>query len=460
MKTNIRNKEISTGNPLFVDLSKIIEKKHWDLLRVTNSELITLFWKLGKELNQFLGKNIGTKYGKSVIHTMSTQLDASYGSYFTERNLKKMKQFAHQFPDFSSILQIIPFVSWEQILLLLRIKNLEANLLYTRFTTAQEIIVNYLRKQTPANLYKHPKALKVRKDKSTIRIRNSDSARINNQKLLQIFQSGLEHAINNNSAIKNVFKEPLLSFFRPLMDTSKKPVMAIKKNKDAHSIEEKLIEVLSQHIEKYRCRQNRWLNAQLNLSFWEIGKRINQEFLLNNESLYRKSVIHNVSVQLRKIYSKNFREKELDEMAKFAEEVADLSIALRITYLVSWEYILALLPLREIEEKLFYVRLTATQGLSIVGLQNQIARKAYEQTSGAKEREQTTIAALQNPINMTSKKKKGNNTFIETTTFIDIEDSLGITNIFKNPYLPLLTTTPTKISDKKIIGRKTNNKIK
>lgn len=82
-------KKESTGNSiedrLVIDLSEIIERKHQELLTVTNSGLVTLFWQIGKALNECLDKNKSIKYGNSVIHAISTQLITKYGSYFDKK---------------------------------------------------------------------------------------------------------------------------------------------------------------------------------------------------------------------------------------------------------------------------------------------------------------------------------------------------------------------------------------
>ncbi|HEV8284287.1 MAG TPA: DUF1016 N-terminal domain-containing protein [Chitinophagaceae bacterium] len=441
METKTENRETSTGDRLAVDLSEIIEKKHREFLRAINSGLVTLFWEIGKGLNQYVCKNKRPEYDKSVIRTISTQLVANYGPWFTEKNLKKMGQFADQFPEFSSVAQISPLVSWEHILLLIQIKDLELKLFYFKLTVEQGLTVNRLRKRMSANLFKQLKAFKAGKDRIGVLTESLKTG-----KFLQLLQPGLQQTSRNNPVIKNVFKEPLLSSFRKLMEPSKKKsTMLVEKNKKIPAIEKELFGVLSQHIEKYRCRKNRWLNANLNLSFWEIGKRINQEILLTNESIHRESIIRNVSLQLEKKYSQIFSKKQLHEMAEFAEQFNDLNIALRIAYLVSWEHILALLSLREIEAKLFYARLTATQGLNIAGLRKQIAKHIYEQTRRAREREQATMVALQNSLKTSIKKTKGSTVTIDTIFIDDINNNLVITNIFKNPYLPLLLLSAKKI---------------
>jgi predicted nuclease of restriction endonuclease-like (RecB) superfamily len=431
MKAKTENIKISIESHLPIDLSKIIENKHRELLRVTNSELVTLFWEIGKALNQYFDGSKRFENSKSTIQIISTNLVANYGPYFSEKNLKKMRQFADQFTDYFSVAQIAPFITWEHLLLLLQIQDLEVKLFYIRLTVEQELSISILRKQISSNSYEPPMAFNDSKEKRFFLTQN-----LNSKKFLQLLQPSLEKT-TYNKVIKNLFKEPLLSSFRPLLEPSKSPAKVIKKNKISSSNEE-LFGVLSGYIEKYRCKQNKWLNANLNLLFWEIGKRINREIILNNASTLRESVIHNTSVHLKKKYSNYFNENLLQEMGEFARQITDFSISSRIAYLVSWEHIMVLLSLRELEAKLFYARLTATEGLSVTTLQKQIAKGVYKQKSEPTEQEQNTITALQNPSIETRVEKKANATIISTTKFIDLGDdansSLVVTNIFKNHY--------------------------
>ena len=219
-----------------------------------------------------------------------------------------------------------------------------------------------------------------------------------------------------------------------LTKRSKKEII---KHSKIQGIEKKLHSTLLQHIEDYILAQKTWLSAYLNLSFWEIGKKFNEEILSRvNGSRHHESIFSNASTQLQNKYGKKVSGKQLEEMAEFAKQIAGSTIASRISYLVSWNHILVLLSLQGLEAKLFYAKLTATAGLTVVGLQKQIAKKAYEKTNGAKEIEQNTITALQNS---TVTKTKQNVTV--STIYINsdgLNSNLLKPDFLKSPYSLLL----------------------
>ena len=78
------------------------------------------------------------------------------------------------------------------------------------------------------------------------------------------------------------------------------------------------------NIRIYRIQQNRYLNTQLNLLFWELGKRINQTIQINKKGYYRKLIFKDETKIVLKKYGKCFSKKQLIAMALFATKFTDL----------------------------------------------------------------------------------------------------------------------------------------
>lgn len=57
----------------------------------------------------------------------------------------------------------------------------------------------------------------------------------------------------------------------------------------------------------------------MTLLFWRVGNRINQEILGNQRAEYEKRIVPTVSAQLEKAYRRNFTEKNVRRMLRFAE---------------------------------------------------------------------------------------------------------------------------------------------
>lgn len=84
---------------LFQELSKLIEQSRRQVAMAANSAVTLLFWQVGKRINVHILKNKRAEYGKQIVQTLSTQLEDKYGRNFTEKNVRRMMQFAEQFTD-------------------------------------------------------------------------------------------------------------------------------------------------------------------------------------------------------------------------------------------------------------------------------------------------------------------------------------------------------------------------
>ena len=117
---------------LYADLSILIENGQKQLTFYANSTLILVFWQVGKRINEDILQNKRAEYGKQIVPILSAQLEMAYGKNFTEKNVRRMLQFAEQFPDFEIVVPVARQLSWSHILILLPLKNREAQLYYAQ----------------------------------------------------------------------------------------------------------------------------------------------------------------------------------------------------------------------------------------------------------------------------------------------------------------------------------------
>ena len=162
------------------------------------------------------------------------------------------------------------------------------------------------------------------------------------------------------------------------------------KGKDEISLEQVLLNELSNLIEQSQLQVTFQINSALTMLFWHIGSRINQNILQNKRADYGKQIVVTLSRQLAEKYGRNFEEKNLRRMLQFAGQFSDEEIVVTLSRQLSWSHILILLPLKNTEAKLFYANCIATQNLGVRELRKKIANKEFERT---------TIANLQNTSN-------------------------------------------------------------
>jgi len=132
-------------NKLLGDLVGIIESRKQYICRHANSGVVLMFWEVGKRVNEEILGNERAEYGKRIVSTVSTQLQARYGHNFALRSLRRMLQFADQFGDAKIVSTLSTQLSWSHIIELLPLKSMEAKLYYAEESAQANLTVHDLR---------------------------------------------------------------------------------------------------------------------------------------------------------------------------------------------------------------------------------------------------------------------------------------------------------------------------
>jgi hypothetical protein len=112
-----------------------------------NSTLTLLFWQVGQRINREILQHKRADYGKQIVSAISVKLEARFGRNFTEKNVRRMIQFAEQFEDFEIVVTLSRQLSWSHFLVLIPLKNFESKLFYAKKATEHIMGVRELRRQ-------------------------------------------------------------------------------------------------------------------------------------------------------------------------------------------------------------------------------------------------------------------------------------------------------------------------
>ncbi|MBO6186500.1 MAG: DUF1016 family protein [Chryseobacterium sp.] len=152
--TGSLDNQISFSNEkLFTDLSHLIEQSRQQVAMQANSILTILFWQVGKRINDDILQNQRAEYGKQIVSTLSAQLENLYGRNFTERNVRRMMQFAESFPDIQIVSPLATQLSWSHFIELLPLKSYEAKLFYAQLSIEGKFGKRELRKQITSKAF-------------------------------------------------------------------------------------------------------------------------------------------------------------------------------------------------------------------------------------------------------------------------------------------------------------------
>lgn len=109
---------------MFVSIRELIEQSKQQIAVSVNATMSMLYWQIGKRINiEIESQNRSETYGKQIVTTLWRQLEVEYGASFSEKNLRRMMQFAHSFPDEKIVVSLIRQLSWTHILAIIPIED-------------------------------------------------------------------------------------------------------------------------------------------------------------------------------------------------------------------------------------------------------------------------------------------------------------------------------------------------
>lgn len=165
-----------------------------------------------------------------------------------------------------------------------------------------------------------------------------------------------------------------------------------------------LFNQLSAIIEQGKKRIATQVNNTIVLTYWHVGKTINERILNNERAEYSKEIVITLAAQLVDKFGKSFETKNLYRMMQFADLFPDFEIVVPLARQLSWSHFLALLPLKSNDIRIFYAQKAIESNWSKRELRHQIERKAYERSE---------IADIQ---------------------LVNASDYNDVTGVFKDPY--------------------------
>lgn len=139
---------------MFVSIRELIEQSKQQIAVSVNATMSLLYWQIGKRINtEIESHNRSEMYGKQIVATLWRQLEAEYGASFSEKNLRRMMQFAHSFPDEKIVVSLIRQLSWTHILAIIPIEDPKKREFYIEICKLEKWSVRTLRERIQSMLY-------------------------------------------------------------------------------------------------------------------------------------------------------------------------------------------------------------------------------------------------------------------------------------------------------------------
>jgi predicted nuclease of restriction endonuclease-like (RecB) superfamily len=138
---------------LLGDIRQLIETSRANLAATVNSALTLLYWHIGQRIRSEVLQGERATYGGKVVAALARQLEADYGRGFAEKNLRRMVQFAEQYPDEQIVVSLIRHLSWTHVLVLLPLKEPLARDFYAQMCGLERWSVRTLRERVDSMLF-------------------------------------------------------------------------------------------------------------------------------------------------------------------------------------------------------------------------------------------------------------------------------------------------------------------
>lgn len=149
-------------NNLYVDIRELIEQSRNKVYKTVNTEMINLYWNIGKMIVEKQDGNERAKYGDYLLENISKKLTNDYGKGFSTRNLKRMRKLYSYYPKGTNSLSQL---TWSHYLELIKIKEEAKRSFYMHECINSNWDVRELQRQTTTLLYER---IATSKDKSKL----------------------------------------------------------------------------------------------------------------------------------------------------------------------------------------------------------------------------------------------------------------------------------------------------
>lgn len=120
------------------------------IYNAVNSAMVQAYWEIGEQIYIACGENDRAEYGKGLLKYLSEKLTAEFGTGFTERNLRNMRQFYQAYPIRHTVCTEL---SWSHYRVLMRISDDNRREWYTQECAKSGWSVRQLERQINTMFY-------------------------------------------------------------------------------------------------------------------------------------------------------------------------------------------------------------------------------------------------------------------------------------------------------------------
>ena len=143
----IEDKEIEY---LYDGIKTLIEESRNRVYKTVNTEMLNLYWNIGKAIMEIQQGDERASYGDAVLDKLSQKLTSEFGKGFSSRNLRTMRKFYLMYPIWKTVSAKL---SWSHYLELIKIEEESKRNFYLNECINSKWSVRELQRQRDSLLY-------------------------------------------------------------------------------------------------------------------------------------------------------------------------------------------------------------------------------------------------------------------------------------------------------------------
>ncbi len=139
-----------------------------------------------------------------------------------------------------------------------------------------------------------------------------------------------------------------------------------------------------------------YVNTQTSLTYWNVGKYINNELNYQPYSAYGQKILATLSQKLTERYGKGFTYSALTRMVKVARIYCDESMFATLSQTLTWSHFIELITIDNDTKRLFYQQMSIAEHWSVKKLQIKQDEMTFERSLIATKPEDEIVEKLGN----------------------------------------------------------------
>jgi predicted nuclease of restriction endonuclease-like (RecB) superfamily len=138
---------------LLIEIRTLIEEARRQTAIAVNTGLTLLYWRIGRRIHREVLGSERAVYGEQIVVTLSRQLVVEYGRGYSEKNLRRMVQFAEAFAEEEIVVTLSRHLSWSHFSALLPLSQPFQREFYAEMCRIEGWSVRTLRERIDSMLY-------------------------------------------------------------------------------------------------------------------------------------------------------------------------------------------------------------------------------------------------------------------------------------------------------------------